>query len=306
LPIRFGQLTCRHRPRPRHARSLIVYPLLSGRSGEGRDDDFLLGLFDGHGLHGEGVADIVASDLAQYLHDRLLVSGGQPSEKETKQTLNDAFVHFNSVVTDAWTGGSTATVALRICKKIYVANTGDSRTVVASFQKDGGHEVIYRTRADKPDLLEERARIEKMGGEVYIPDHFAIALGDSSRVLVTNTKGVYGLAMSRSIGDWDAKSVGVIAEPIVGVVDLEEVEGEIYVLSASDGLWDKSEEQEVLEMMGRSLFPELAGDGIGIIGPTPLEAAALLVNAAAENWNDITWGPTYRDDITLVAARVRR
>ena len=32
-----------------------------------------------------------------------------------------------------------------------------------------------------------------------------------------------GLAMSRSIGDWDAGRVGVIPSPIVDVVDLDQV-----------------------------------------------------------------------------------
>jgi serine/threonine protein phosphatase PrpC len=46
-----------------------------------------------------------------------------------------------------------------------------------------------------------------------------------------------GLAMSRSIGDFDAKDCGVTAEPVATKLDID-VYGVTYVILASDGIWD--------------------------------------------------------------------
>jgi serine/threonine protein phosphatase PrpC len=46
-----------------------------------------------------------------------------------------------------------------------------------------------------------------------------------------------GLAMSRSIGDGMAKSLGVIAEPEVNITDIKEKKV-FGIALASDGIWD--------------------------------------------------------------------
>lgn len=47
-----------------------------------------------------------------------------------------------------------------------------------------------------------------------------------------------GLAMSRSLGDKLAHTVGVIPEPDFQCVSLNKEDNEYIVVSASDGLWD--------------------------------------------------------------------
>lgn len=58
--------------------------------------------------------------------------------------------------------------------------------------------VVYASREDKPDLKDERARVERSGGKVYIPKDPR----ESSRVfyLDSNNQARGGLAMSRSLG----------------------------------------------------------------------------------------------------------
>jgi serine/threonine protein phosphatase PrpC len=68
--------------------------------------------------------------------------------------------------------------------KIYVANAGDSRTVVC----ERGN-AVELSKDHKPDLPEERSRIMKAGGEV-----------SEGRV-----NGM--LALSRAIGDFDYKPI---------------------------------------------------------------------------------------------------
>jgi serine/threonine protein phosphatase PrpC len=59
---------------------------------------------------------------------------------------------------------------------------------------------------------------------------------ETPRVFLSG-KAYPGLAMSRSIGDFDAKDCGVSADPVVTMTDVLACKAKFIVL-ASDGLWD--------------------------------------------------------------------
>ena len=63
-------------------------------------------------------------------------------------------------------------------------------------------QIVFQSREDKPDLPEEQARILAAGGHVEIPpdDDDDVPRAYS---LDENNQPQYGLAMSRSLGDWD-------------------------------------------------------------------------------------------------------
>ncbi len=66
--------------------------------------------------------------------------------------------------------------------------------------------IVFQSREDKPDLPEEQARILAAGGYVNIPRSGS---GDVPRAyyIDENRKARYGLAMSRSLGDWKVPGV---------------------------------------------------------------------------------------------------
>ena len=66
--------------------------------------------------------------------------------------------------------------------------------------------IVYQSREDKPDLPDEKARIEAAGGYVSIPPDDN---GDVSRAYYVDEhrRLRYGLAMSRSLGDWKVQGV---------------------------------------------------------------------------------------------------
>lgn len=137
--------------------------------------------------------------------------------------MNETFIEVNDEAPpqNALRGGSTASVTLRIGNKLYIANAGDSQTMLIRTtssnkpreqkqkqqQVQDEAEILYRTRKDKAHLPEELARIENLGGKVHIPPKFP----GGSRVIVYSTAArppeTIGLAMSRSIGDWEWVSV---------------------------------------------------------------------------------------------------
>lgn len=94
---------------------------------------------------------------------------------------------------------------------------------------------------------------------------------------------VPGLAMSRTIGDLVAQSVGVVADPDVVSVDLHHQDK--FLILASDGVWEFISVQEAAEIVYECESAE--------------EACTMLVNAANAKWEEI--GEGVIDDISVVA-----
>ena len=67
------------------------------------------------------------------------------------------------------------------------------------------------------------------------------------RVWLKN-KPVPGLAMTRSIGDMSATSVGVVAEPEIKIIQKLTKADKILVI-ASDGLWDRFSNEEIMSII---------------------------------------------------------
>eukprot|EP00521_Asterionellopsis_glacialis_P005763 CAMPEP_0195268586 /NCGR_PEP_ID=MMETSP0706-20130129/13271_1 /TAXON_ID=33640 /ORGANISM="Asterionellopsis glacialis, Strain CCMP134" /LENGTH=192 /DNA_ID=CAMNT_0040323551 /DNA_START=133 /DNA_END=711 /DNA_ORIENTATION=- len=191
------------------------------------------------------------------------------------------------------------------------------------------------TRLDKAHLPDEQSRIEELGGTIHIPPQNP----QGSRVIVYSTadKATHGeqigLAMSRSIGDWEWKAVGVIAEPLVDVIHLPPPSSSSWVLSPVEE--DKDEDHNnttTLESSSSSvqheqLFILAASDGLWDTRPRPLfwakqvsdyfgksrsnsstgTTTTLAAAAASRKIIDQASSPNpkfYRDDITFMAIQV--
>jgi len=181
-------------------------------------------------------------------------------------------------------------------------------------------QIMYRSREDKPDLPEERTRIQAAGGYVHLPTDN----GDVPRAyyIDENRQARYGLAMSRSLGDW--KVQGVIAEPIVDVLDLQEIvkealasyaefcgndvedndnnrycenldssDAHVFAASISDGMMDYLGPEDVGRVLATAFFDEDSG-------LHPHSAAEQLILDAAKGWNNDFRGE-YRDDIAIAS-----
>ena len=137
----------------------------------------------------------------------------QTRDGDISRILHEVFLELDATSPAKPSGGCTASLVLQLGTKIYIANAGDSRSFIAVHVKgEETTKIVFGTREDKPHLPTERERVEHMGGQVYLPDGFALTGKGTTRVLYKdpNTGSTSGLAMSRSIGDWDAGEVGVI------------------------------------------------------------------------------------------------
>eukprot|EP00957_Ditylum_brightwellii_P156798 11934222-Ditylum_brightwellii.AAC.1 len=222
-----------------------------------------MGIFDGHGTLGHAIATYAATYLPQLLVQNLnsafqLQGGGKDKEDEDakiQKILSQTFLQMDEQILklpkDTFDGGCTASLIFRYTpplqqrqhhhhdnNKVYIANAGDSQTLVAAYVPSTKTVfLLYQSRMDKPHLPTEKSRIEKSGGSVYIPqDNGPGYLNETSRVWASKADGqMYGLAMSRSLGDGDSKLAGVIADPIVDVLDLNKMKKEVRKKIASGG-----------------------------------------------------------------------
>lgn len=139
---------------------------------------------------------------------------------------------------DCSLSGATLTVMLCLDRQCFVANVGDSRAVMVL--EDG--DVTVLSRDHKPMLPTERKRIESHGGlvaKVLFAGQDDVS--EPYRVFKVGENSP-GLAMSRSLGDNVAASLGVIATPDVNCITLSETA--MALVCASDGVWDKVTNEE--------------------------------------------------------------
>ena len=102
------------------------------------------------------------------------------------------------------------------------------------------------------------------------------------------SKPVPGLAMTRSIGDMTATSVGVTAEPEIKQVSKLTKNDKIFVIG-SDGLWDRFENEEVTNLIATHYYPRRDSEG----------AANHLLRESVERWTN---EQGMVDDITIIVA----
>jgi len=93
-------------------------------------------------------------------------------------------------------------------------------------------EAMELTDPHKPDRADELDRIQRCGGRVQMP-------GEDEpdgvpRLICPNAE----IAMSRSMGDFQAASVGLVSEAEIGKEVLLKECDEHIILACSDGVWD--------------------------------------------------------------------
>lgn len=191
----------------------------------------IFAVFDGHG--GNRIVEFVKGNLVSDFKDALRRRNPEKlSEEGIYLALRDCIIHLDETCdrlrnekNELLKEGTTAAVALKFSnsKELWVANTGDSRTIV----NDDGIPVQLSHDAK---LCEERTKqkVEKLGGKV---------LRDKKQVL--RVKAIHSdgqeiaLGVGGSIGDRYNKAMP--SQPQVTCYFLEEVRS---VLLACDGVWD--------------------------------------------------------------------
>lgn len=271
-------------------RGAVCYPF-------GPDDKYkqaLFMVFDGHGAQGDKVSHYSMNNIQAQLEDHAkLYSSPGDALKEIFVKVDKELRADSSI--DAELSGTTAVVVLyRVTPEgkheMYAANAGDSRAIIGTHSTELKKlKALDLTVDQKPDTPAELKRIKKKGGFVSPPEE---EWGGPARVWLDANMTLPGLAMARSIGDHLVTDIGVVAEPeITEYKDFSSFpSGTVYLIMASDGVWEFIDSQEAMDIANLENADSTAG-------------CTKLIETAAAKWR--AEEGDYRDDITAVVVRLR-
>lgn len=250
-----------------------------------KQDSLILGVFDGHGVHGHEVSNYVHNELPRLLlRHKSWKENPLASYKDCFNELQSNLIFYcNNPINkfDCVMSGCTSTLITIRPNKLYIGYVGDSRSVLG---KKTGDEYTAKdlTIDHKPSTTAERHRIERMGGQVRKDD------GDLCHRVFVKNKNFPGIAMSRTLGDSLAQTIGVTCDPETLEVNLDA--NDEFVLICSDGVWEFISSQEAVEIVSK----------INDIK----EASETLAKIAWERW--IKYESNVVDDITVILVNLKK
>ena len=227
-------------------------------------------IMDGHGSNGHLVSNFIKDNIIKYFNDiSFYFKKVKPKEKnsiiypenildlifkkltkndyqkikdfykEVDELLSSIEVHFDSNFS-----GSTCIIIFQIGNNIISSNVGDSRALLIKENK----EIIELSHDQKPDNENEKKRIEEMGGIVSQCNDLYDDGKEGGPFRIWMKGCDYpGIAMSRSIGDKIAHSIGVINEPEIIEFNLDELSK--FIILGSDGVFQHLNNNEINDII---------------------------------------------------------
>lgn len=260
----------------------------------------LFGILDGHGPNGHLASkfcrDFFINNMVNYarvINANKKINTSEGIYNELKNT-NFLFIHelFNQADRElaaqqqfsCYNSGTTCNIVFQFNKHLVCFSVGDSRGILVYDNGNFTNQGILPLSTDhKPDLPGELERIQMCGGEVEtLKDYFGNKLGPPRVFKFGETYP--GLAMSRSLGDFQAKECGVICTPQVIEYDINNTTK--YMVICSDGVWEFISNEQVRDLCN-SHYPR--NDVYGFCSE--------LIKFATSLWTSIN---IPRDDITVV------
>ena len=250
------------------------------------------GVFDGHGRNGEIRSELATTELPRLIRRELSkVEGRKLEEKDLMEALNIAYDEFHSQLDTMYEetvyrhakeaevarrrsenggieidedevqvrmpqdGGTTATSVIVAGDIIMIGWVGDSRAVLARRYAKKRGPILNRfssrlkifTLTEDHNVAtnndEEMARVAESGGEVY-GKHLAAGAVEGM------------LQLTRSLGDSPFHRTGlVVAKPGIVTLPVHDANADplLFLLVASDGLWDHFTNKEALSFVYKRL-----------------------------------------------------
>ena len=232
------------------------------------ENEYTLGVFDGHGAEGHLVSQAIKQFFTNCsyfdYHNKSMIV---PLFTTLSKIIN------NSTYFDSIGSGSTVVLIHITPEKIISMNCGDSRAILITKKQN----IVPLSRDHKPELPEERARIEASGGRV----DKIYGMGPY-RVWFKN-EDYPGLAMSRSIGDKLAHKVGVSDIPEIKEFNIEDLDP-LAIIVASDGIWEFMPNEDVKNIVMNYLYSKDAN----LCARNLVEKARLIWQGTGSAIDDIT------------------
>ncbi|CDW78250.1 protein phosphatase 2c containing protein [Stylonychia lemnae] len=236
----------------------------------GSQTNWYFGVFDGHGTYGHLASEYASKALSSRMSTLVYNqqhsyqgNGNQKFDVNRVKDLTDVSSldeqNLRGIITNAyeWTNeqmglqgfdvsysGSTSVTLVVVKDSFIVANAGDSRCIVFRKSSPGEQqEAECLSRDHKPNLAGESERIISRNGRI---DSFKDFNGNNigpMRVWMKN-EDIPGLAMSRSLGDAVAESLGVIPTPDIKFYQRQPDKDRAIVV-CSDGVSEFLENEQI-------------------------------------------------------------
>ena len=272
----------------------LVHPTVGNMQGFN-----MFGVLDGHGPQGHFVSKFCKEYFIRTFDDfaKQCVSQGITTPEAIYNKLkssNYAFIKESYKNADLQMAklkqfeynfsGTTCNLVFQFNKYLVCASVGDSRGILIYDNDNNTNQNIFLLSHDhKPDLPQELARIQSKGGMVdKLTDQYGNKVGPN-RVFKAGLT-YPGLAMSRSLGDFQAKDCGVIPEP--EITEFKVNHNSKYMVICSDGVWEFLKNEQVRDL-GNNYYAK------NEVGPF----CTNLVQQAVITWEQ---QDIIRDDITVV------
>ena len=259
----------------------------------------IFGVLDGHGPHGHFVSKFCKNFFIRKMNSLAMeCKNNQITKPEDiyarlkksnfdffKNAFHEADIEMTKQREFEYNfSGTTCNIVVQLNKHLICASVGDSRGMLIYDNDNKTNQgIIQLSNDDRPDLPQELERILSNGGMVdKLTDQEGNKVGPNRVFKYGLTYP--GLAMSRSLGDFQAKECGVITDP--QIVEHKLNHNSKYMVICSDGVWEFLTNENVRDI-GNTYYQ------MGKIG----EFCSNLVKKAVQTWeeNDII-----RDDITVV------
>jgi len=259
----------------------------------------LFGVLDGHGSHGHYVSEFCRNhfikEMNLYANKCKTENICSPEEiyfklKATNfDFIKDCFQDADNQMSkqnifEYNMSGTTCNLVIQLNKYLICANVGDSRSIIIYDNDTQTNQGISTLSIDHtPSLPYEYQRIIQNGGMVGKYKYQNGSIEGLLRIFKPGQK-LPGISLSRTLGDFMAKSCGVITEP--DIFEYKMTHNTKYLLIYSDGVWKYLSNEDIRDL-GNKYFPK------GEIGPNCTD----LVKRAVQEWE---CNSIIRDDITVV------
>ena len=260
----------------------------------------IFGVLDGHGVNGHYASKFTKNYILQRIKNHPLIKNLQTPSEIYKHLTANGYQIIARIFIDADTqiakekfnvemSGTTCVLVIQLGEKLICANAGDSRAILVYEDKKSfnlSDTKVYMLSYDcKPEIPIEKKRIESNGGCVsqIIDEDDGLPSGPF-RVWVKG-EAYPGIAISRSIGDMDAKKVGVIPNP--QIIEYTLSPQSKYMIICSDGIWEYISNEEAMKFAKKYYIKN-----------DPLNLCKDLTKKSTDLWlqDDVVV-----DDITVVA-----
>ena len=259
----------------------------------------IFGVLDGHGPDGHLISQFISKYIQHEFQMNPLLKNIKDIEQlyeklisEDFEIIKNIFINADNALRDeeidSKNGGTTCVLVIHLGFHIICANVGDSRGILVFDEKNdinlNNLNVFPLSIDNKPENPKEKERICKMGGIVeQIKNLFGQGIGPF-RVWAKN-KDYPGLAMSRSLGDFNGKNIGIIPDPEIIECNLSIYCK--YIVICSDGVWEFLNNKEVMNI-GKKFYLE----------NNPRAFCKELIEKSTKFWEK---HDAVIDDITVVA-----